>query len=107
MVYSQIMPRAQNTHAHINAGFLFKFNNNLIDEARIIYGNINPTFIHATETEGFLKGKNLFDNDILQQTYAILSKELDPDLIPPDPQPEFRKQLAIALFYKVIIHKSF
>ncbi|XP_044257084.1 indole-3-acetaldehyde oxidase-like isoform X1 [Tribolium madens] len=99
----KIMPRAQNTHAHVNAGFLFKFENDLIQEARIIYGNINPTLVHAIETEKFLVGKHLFDNSVLQQAYGILSTELDPNLIPPDPSPEFRKQLAIALFYKAIL----
>lgn len=98
----KIMPRAQNSHAHINAGFLFKFNaNSNLDSATIVYGNINPTFIHATETEMILTGKNLFDNSLLQLVFTSLSQELVTDVIPPDPTPEFRKQLAIALFYKV------
>ena len=98
----KIMPRAQNTHANVNAGFLFQFNTNgTLDSARIVYGNINPTFAHASETEKLLTGKNLFDNAVLQQAFASLLDELTCDLIPPDPSPEYRKQLAVALFYKV------
>jgi xanthine dehydrogenase/oxidase len=99
----KIMPRAQNSHAHVNAGFLFKFNiNDTLDAATIVFGNINPTFIHATASEALLVGKDLFDDAILQQVYAALAKELIADVIPPDPSPDFRKQLAIALFYKVL-----
>ncbi|KAJ3639857.1 hypothetical protein Zmor_003191 [Zophobas morio] len=100
----KIMPRAQNTHANVNAGFLFQFNTNgTLDSARIVYGNINPTFAHASETEKLLTGKNLFDNAVLQQAFASLLDELTCDLIPPDPSPEYRKQLAVALFYKAVL----
>jgi xanthine dehydrogenase/oxidase len=100
----KIMPRAQNSHAHVNAGFLFKFNiNDTLDAATIVFGNINPTFIHATASEALLVGQNLFDDAILQQVYAALAKELIADVIPPDPSPDFRKQLAIALFYKAVL----
>ncbi|EFA13013.1 xanthine dehydrogenase/oxidase [Tribolium castaneum] len=100
----KIMPRAQNSHAHVNAGFFFKFStDSILESATIVYGNINPTFIHASESEKLLAGKNLFDNNTLQQVFATLSKELITDVIPPDPTPEFRKQLAIALFYKAVL----
>jgi xanthine dehydrogenase/oxidase len=97
------MPRAQNTHANVNAGFLFTFKeDHTIEAATIVFGNINPIFVHATGSENLLVGKKLFDNDTLQQVYSSLSEELDPDFVPPEPSQEFRKQLAIALFYKVI-----
>ncbi|RZC32795.1 xanthine dehydrogenase/oxidase, partial [Asbolus verrucosus] len=90
----KIMPRAQNSHAHINAGFLFKFKQNqptYIETVSIVFGNVNPNFIHATQTEKLL------------QVFVSLSQELVPDIIPPDPTPEFRKQLAISLFYKAVL----
>ena len=100
----KIMPRAQNTHANVNAGFLFQFNiNGTLDSATIVYGNINPTFTHATATETLLAGKDLFDDNVLQQALTSLSSELICDVIPPDPSPDYRKQLAMALFYKVSI----
>jgi xanthine dehydrogenase/oxidase len=98
------MPRAQNTHAHVNSGFFFKFGkDDSLQAATIVFGNINPTFVHAKKSEQLLKNKNLFDNSVLGQVYDSLASELAPDVIPPDPSPIFRKQLAIALFYKVKI----
>ncbi|XP_045464415.1 indole-3-acetaldehyde oxidase-like [Harmonia axyridis] len=101
----KIMPRAQNAHALVNAGFLFEMNSeDMVKNARIIFGNINPSFIHATKTEKYLIGKKLFDDDTLQGAFEKLSEELQPDVNPPEPEPEFRKQLAIALFYKAILN---
>ncbi|KAJ3622741.1 hypothetical protein MTP99_019023 [Tenebrio molitor] len=100
----KIMPRAQNTHANVNAGFLFTFKeDHTIEAATIVFGNINPIFVHATGSENLLVGKKLLDNDTLQQVYSSLSEELDPDFVPPEPSQEFRKQLAIALFYKAVL----
>lgn len=97
------MPRSQNTHAIINAGFNFKVNNDLntIEKARIIYGAINTTFTRAEATEKLLCGKKLFDDKTLQEAYQSLDSELKCDTSPPDPSPDARKQLAISLFYKV------
>jgi xanthine dehydrogenase/oxidase len=43
------MPRAQNAHAHVNAGFLFKFSKTeagrVLQKPDIIYGGINPNFV--------------------------------------------------------------
>lgn len=42
------MPRKQNVHALVNAGFLFRINNdNYLVEERpvIVYGNISKTFV--------------------------------------------------------------
>lgn len=95
------MPRAQNAHAIVNAAFLLKLANNKVEKATITYGCINPKFIHATNTENLLIGKDLFDNTTLQSALESLNKELIPDYVLPDPKPEFRKKLAISLFYKV------
>lgn len=45
-------------------------------------------------------GKNLFSNDIVQSAISTLSAELDPDWVLPDASVEYRKNLAISLFYK-------
>lgn len=98
---SQIMPRAQNAHAIVNAGFLMNFNSNTITECRIVYGGINPNFIRARATEAVLNRQKLFDNNTLKGAYDSLDKEVICDYHPPDPTPEYRKNLAISLFYKV------
>lgn len=97
------MPRSQNAHAYVNAGFYVRFDNSTgnVESARIVFGGINPNFIHAIKTENFVQGVNIFDNAVLKKTLDILSSELTPDHVLPDAIPEFRKNLALSLFYKV------
>ncbi|KAL4711114.1 hypothetical protein ACJJTC_009485 [Scirpophaga incertulas] len=61
----KIMPRHQNSLAIVNAGFLLDIDPKtaLVKEASIVYGNIRPDFIHATATETYLKGRNIYSND--------------------------------------------
>lgn len=39
------MPRAQNAHAYVNAGFRLQFNNETgnVERATLVYGGINPS----------------------------------------------------------------
>lgn len=106
ILYFQIMSRAQNTHAWVNASFLFKFNGEIVDTARICFGAINPSFIHATNTEKSLEGKNLYTNETLQSAISYLKNDLNPDWILPDPSPEYRKNLAISLFYRFVLNTA-
>ncbi|KXJ82609.1 hypothetical protein RP20_CCG012771 [Aedes albopictus] len=101
----KIMPRAQNAHAYVNGAFLMKFkeDHTTIDSVTICYGGINPTFTHATATEHYLIGRNVFDETILHNALTILSNELQPNIVLPDAPPEYRKSLAISLFYKFIL----
>ncbi|CAG9761736.1 unnamed protein product [Ceutorhynchus assimilis] len=100
----KIMPRAQNAHAMVNAGFLLNIDNlGQVKSARIVYGGINPTFVHAFNTEALLLKNPLFNNNVLQQIFQSLDQELKPDWVLPDPSPSFRKQLAINLFYKYVL----
>lgn len=97
------MPRAQNAHAIINAGFLFKFNqtSQLIEKATIVYGGISKTFIHAEKTEAILIGKNPYTNETLQLALKSLKEEIEPEENSPEPSVEYRKMLSICLYYKV------
>ncbi|KAI5643278.1 molybdopterin-binding domain of aldehyde dehydrogenase domain-containing protein [Phthorimaea operculella] len=105
LVVYKIMPRAQNSKAMVNAGFLFKLSalDSTVQEARIVFGNISGSFIRANKTESYLIGKNLFKNETLQSAIRTLKDELDPVEAPPEPSPEFRKQLATNLFYKALL----
>ncbi len=100
------MPRAQNAHAYVNAAILFKFNGDIVESARICFGGIDPTFIHASKTEKSLEGKNLYTNETLQSAISYLNNELQPDWILPDASPEYRKNLAISLFYKFVLNTA-
>lgn len=96
------MPRAQNAHALLQAGFLIKLEKDIVMDARIIYGCINDKFVHAKSTETYLLNKHIFDNNVLQGAYKSLIAELKPTCKILDSSPEFRIKLAISLFYKVL-----
>lgn len=97
------MPRSQNAHAVVNAGFLLKFrpNSNVLEQASIVYGSISPSFIHAKKTEQVLIGKDPFTDATLQLALKTLREEINPEEAPPEPSAAYRKMLAITLYYKV------
>lgn len=97
------MLRAQNCEAYVNAAFLFKFNSNCIESARLCFGGINSQFIHANDTELLLRGKNLYTNETLRIAIKVLENEIKPDEIMPDASPQYRQKLAISLFYKFVL----
>ncbi|XP_063828756.1 uncharacterized protein LOC135078111 [Ostrinia nubilalis] len=100
----KIMPRSQNAHAIVNAGFQYKVkSDNTVEDARIVFGGISSTFTRAFETEEYLVGKKLFENDTLQGAIKKLDQEVVAVENLPEPSPEYRKQLAIALFYKGLL----
>ncbi|CAG4933330.1 unnamed protein product [Parnassius apollo] len=99
----KIMPRAQNAHAIVNAGFLYKLYNNTVIESRIVYGGLSPLFVRAINTEKYLIGKPLFTNETLQAALNVLSGELIVTENPPNPSVAYRRQLALALFYKGLL----
>jgi xanthine dehydrogenase/oxidase len=78
----KIMPRSQNSHAYVNAGFNFtfsNFNSLEIESCSIVYGGISKSFIHASQTERFLMKKSLRDENVLNDAFIILNGELSPE----------------------------
>uniref|UniRef100_A0A182K1U4 FAD-binding PCMH-type domain-containing protein n=1 Tax=Anopheles christyi TaxID=43041 RepID=A0A182K1U4_9DIPT len=102
----KVMPRSQNAHAYVNGAFLTKFAEDgvTVESIKICFGGINPQFTHATATESFLVGKNLFDGETIQATMNQLSGEILPDWVLPDTSAEYRKNLAMALYYKYLLN---
>ena len=52
--------------------------------------------------ENFLMNKNMNDQEMFQQALQILSNELEPDINPVLASQDYRKKLALSLFYKVL-----
>lgn len=106
----KIMPRSSNAHAYVNAGFLALVdtsdNFKIISKPRIVFGGINPGFVHANATEEFLIGRNMNDHDMFMEALSILAAELAPDDEPVLASALYRKQLAMGLFYKVRINHN-
>lgn len=53
-----------------------------------------------------LQGRELYQNDTLQAAIRCLNQELQPDWELPNASPEYRKNLAISLFYKFVLSTS-
>ncbi|XP_067011294.2 xanthine dehydrogenase/oxidase [Anabrus simplex] len=103
----KVMPRAQNAHAYVNAGFMFRMtvqnHGTVLEYPTIVYGGIHPQFIHASKTEKYLAGKQLFSTEVLQCALDILDSEIHPDSVLTDSSPAYRKGLAKGLFYKFVL----
>ncbi|XP_054263493.1 uncharacterized protein LOC128986901 isoform X2 [Macrosteles quadrilineatus] len=103
----KITPRAQNAIAYVNAGFRFKVNKKdkfrVLDQPNIVFGGINPSFIHAYQTERFVSNKQLLDVATLQGALKTLASEVKPDYVLPDTKPEFRRKLTQSLLYRAIL----
>lgn len=98
------MKRSQNAEAYVNAAFLIKITNGRISSARLCYGGISATFNRATETEKLMYDKDLHTNETLQTILKSLSIELKSDSVLPAAAPEYRTNLAMALFYKFVLN---
>ncbi|XP_022827163.1 xanthine dehydrogenase 1-like [Spodoptera litura] len=101
----KLMPRAQSSHAIVNAGFLFKLNSsNVVEEATIVYGALSEKFEKAVSTERYLIGRDLFSNDTLQGALKVLDGEMIVEDHPPEPSIEYRRHIAKALFFKALLN---
>ncbi|XP_042871768.1 indole-3-acetaldehyde oxidase-like [Penaeus japonicus] len=103
----KITPRAVNAHAYVNAAFRFQVDENdgflVKSKPLVLYGGINPLFIHAANTEEFLSGRRLTEQGLLTEAAGILAMEVLPDALPQDSSPAYRLSLAQSLLYKAVI----
>uniref|UniRef100_H2YPE4 FAD-binding PCMH-type domain-containing protein n=1 Tax=Ciona savignyi TaxID=51511 RepID=H2YPE4_CIOSA len=100
----KIMPRSQNAHAYVNAAFYAEMvNGKPTGELRLVFGGIRPDFARATDTETFLSGKEI-SNENLTASLKLLSAELAPTQVSPlDASVSYKLNLALGLFYKVCL----
>lgn len=103
----KIMPRAQNSHSYVNSAFLVQFDESQrIKSAKFCFGGISEDFVHAEKLEKFVIGKDIYSNSVLKAALEVLSKEIKPDSVLPNASPEYRKHLALSLFYKFVLNTS-
>ncbi|XP_043920190.1 xanthine dehydrogenase-like [Protopterus annectens] len=101
----KVMPRAQNAHAYISAGFRAKIKskdgNQMVESISMVYTGISQDFVHAVKTENYLQGKDITSEATLQGALATLDKEIIPDEKNPLlTSAQYRKNVALGLFYK-------
>jgi xanthine dehydrogenase/oxidase len=101
----KVMPRAQNSFSYVNAAFLLKLDEtrDSVADAKICFAGINQEFTHAERTEKFIKSKSIFTNEVLQQVLEKMASEIHPEANMPPASDEYRKNLAISLFYKFVL----
>ncbi|XP_064098256.1 uncharacterized protein LOC135209209 [Macrobrachium nipponense] len=103
----KITPRAVNAHAYVNACFSMTIDvedgYRIMDKPRIVFGGIHPNFIHAELTEAYLTNRQLLDSQTFPNALGVLANEIHPDQNAQDSSPEYRKSLALCLFYKAIV----
>ncbi|XP_078070968.1 uncharacterized protein LOC144495034 isoform X2 [Mustelus asterias] len=104
----KIMPRMQNAHTFVSAGFCVRLRaldkQQLVESISMVYTGISKDFIHAAATEKYLQGKDMTSSATLQGALNTLAKEIIPD----DSDPllvsaKYRKSLALGLFYKFFL----
>ncbi|XP_059474105.1 xanthine dehydrogenase/oxidase-like isoform X2 [Neocloeon triangulifer] len=102
-----VLPRSQSFVSHVNAAFLIKVTSatswDLAEAPRLVFGGIGAQFIHASATELLLKGKNLLDAAVVTQAISTLKGEVVPDQVKPGTSTDYRKKLAVGLFYKFLL----
>ncbi|XP_034664113.1 xanthine dehydrogenase/oxidase [Drosophila subobscura] len=102
----KILPRAQNVHAYVNAGFLIEWQDlqrHIVRSARICFGNIRPDYVHDRPLEQLLPGRDLYDAATVQQMFEQLRGSLQAEERPPEASPEYREMLACGLLYKFLL----
>jgi xanthine dehydrogenase/oxidase len=72
----------------------------------MVFGGLSKDFIHAERTESFLNGKVLNDMNVLTQAFQMLSNELVIDDDPVLASVDYRRSLALSLFYKFILYAN-
>lgn len=87
----------------MNAAISLRIQNGIVSDARICFGGINPKFVHAKATESLILTRDLFNPSVLVSTMNCLANELQADWVLPDASPEYRKNLALALFYRYVL----
>ncbi|GAB0096817.1 hypothetical protein DMENIID0001_123850 [Sergentomyia squamirostris] len=99
--------RAQNAQIYMNSGFLFEINlsTGIVTSSRIVYGGINPEFVHAISLESTINGKNLFDNATIQAGVNVINTNIRPqmDNFVGSFSEDFRTHLALGMFYKAVL----
>lgn len=107
--FLKVMQRSQNSHAYVTGGFNFtisKDNALLKNKPRIFFSGVSDPFVEAVLTEAYLDSKSVKDNQVLQESLKILDSELLPNENPLLASGQYRKNLALGLYYKFILELS-
>jgi len=103
----KVMARRTNSHAIVNAAFTFPMRNGVLkSKPNLIFGGLKSGFWRAGKTEELMRGligkdKVFEDKAIILEICKSLQSECDPGDDPLAASPNYRRYLAVSLFYKV------
>ncbi|ODV89306.1 hypothetical protein CANCADRAFT_32605 [Tortispora caseinolytica NRRL Y-17796] len=74
--------------------------NNVITQARLVYGGMAPITLAAKDASSFLVGKNLLDRETLESTFSCLERDFNLPYGVPGGMATYRRGLALSFFYR-------
>ena len=104
--FFKVSPRSSFAVAHVNGAFCAEFDErgqNTIKRASFVFGGVSGNFIHPTNTEAFIVGKDLTNPEVMNKLFELLSTEVDLDTDHHLTSGEFRTGLVSALLYKFLL----
>ncbi|XP_053383995.1 uncharacterized protein LOC123535767 isoform X2 [Mercenaria mercenaria] len=106
--FYKVAKRSQNAHGYVSCGFQMNVDKNnhflVKGSPTIVFTGINKSFVHATQTEKFLANNYLGDAVVLDSSVDLLRGDLNPDRDPLAGSVKYRMDLAVALFYRFVLH---
>ena len=102
--YYKVAPRTAFAAAYVNAAFLAEFdqtNKIIVSPPSLVFGGVSDKFIHASDAETMIAGKDLTNPEILKNIFTTLDREAatDSDI----EEQEFKTKLPSSLFYKFLL----
>ncbi|XP_076461928.1 uncharacterized protein LOC143294357 [Babylonia areolata] len=101
----KVAPRSQSAFAYVNAAFKIKMaedGKHIVGQPSFVFGGIDDKLVHAKTTEQFFAGKEI-TTQLIKDGLSLLKSELQPSsgvLLAP---PEYRRDLAASLLYKMLL----
>ena len=104
--FFKVSPRSSFAVAHVNGAFCAEFDKQdqkTIKRASFVFGGVSGNFVHPSNTEAYIVGKDLTRPDVMNKLFELLSAEVVVDDEPHLTSGEFRAGLVSALLYKFLL----
>ena len=104
--FFKVSPRSSFAYAHVNGAFSVEVdeqNKSVIKKASFVFGGVAGNFIHPTDVETFIVGKDLMNPNVMNQLFELLEREVVPDDDPHLTSGQYRTGLVSSLLYKFLL----
>ena len=104
--FFKVSPRSSFAYAHVNGAFCVEVdeqNKSIIKKASFVFGGVAGNFIHPTDVESFIIGKDLKNPTVMNKLFDLLESEVVPDDDPHLTSGQYRSCLVTSLLYKFLV----